>query len=47
MNGRLRRCRRASAPRVRTQYAPVRCSLRLASDRFLDRLDSVNTESGS
>jgi hypothetical protein len=31
MNGRLRRCRCASAPHVRIQYAAVRCSLRLAT----------------
>jgi hypothetical protein len=46
MNGRLRRCRCASAPHVRTPYAPVRCSLRLAFGAFLNWLDSTNVESG-
>ncbi len=44
MNGRLRRCRCASGAHVHTEYAPLRCSLRLASGRFLNRLGSVNTE---
>jgi hypothetical protein len=45
MNGRLRRCRCASGAHVRTQYAALRCWLRLASGRFLNRLDSTFVES--
>jgi hypothetical protein len=36
-----------SGAHVRVQYAPLRCSLRLASGRFLNTLDSVDTESDS
>jgi len=43
MNGHLLRCRCASAPHVPTAYAPVRCSLRLASGAFLNGLDWPNT----
>ena len=38
MKGHLRRCRCASGAHVHTEYAPLRCSLRLASDAFLNRL---------
>ena len=41
MNGHLRRCRCASAPHVPTAYAPVRCSRRLASGAFLNRLPNL------
>ncbi len=39
MKDHLLRCRCASAPHVRLQYAPVRFSRRLASGTFLNGLN--------
>ena len=44
MNGRLLRCRCAPGAHVHTEYAPLRCSQRLVSGRFLNRLASTKTE---
>jgi hypothetical protein len=46
MKGHLLRCRCASAPHVRTQYAPVRFSRRLASGPFLNGLNGPSFRTG-
>jgi len=45
MNGHLLRCRCASGPHVRIQYAPVRFSRRLASGAFLNGLSNRTQDS--
>ncbi len=43
MNGHLPRCRSASGAHVHIKYAALRCSRRLASDVFLNRLQTRNS----